>query len=144
MKIRWRNSPGVRVLSLPIARPGSRRGSFLGLQVVPGIMALVLKITLCFNAILSNHPTLAFSHRVQKSVLALKHVYYHMWNRSPVQVWGMRRGAQGQSTGMTLRDGMGREVGGRFRMGKTCIPVADSCQKPLQYCKVISPQIKIN
>ena len=49
-------------------------------------MALVLKITLCFDAILSSHPTLAFSHRVQKSVLALKHVYYHMRNRLPVQI----------------------------------------------------------
>ena len=27
---------------------------------------------------------------------------------------------------MTLRDGMGREVGGWFRMGNTCIPMADS------------------
>jgi len=27
---------------------------------------------------------------------------------------------------MTQRDGMGREEGGRFRMGNTCIPVADS------------------
>ena len=35
--------------------------------------------------------------------------------------------AQGWCTGMTQRDGMGREVGGRFRMGNTCIPVADSC-----------------
>ena len=26
----------------------------------------------------------------------------------------------------TQRDGMGREEGGRFRMGNTCIPVADS------------------
>ena len=26
----------------------------------------------CFNAILSNHPTLAFSHRVQKSVLHIR------------------------------------------------------------------------
>ena len=41
--------------------------------------------------------------------------------------------------------GMGREVGGGFRMGNTCTPVADSCQcmaKPLQYCKVISLQLK--
>ena len=30
-------------------------------------------------------------------------------------------------TGTTQRDGMGREEGGRFRMGNTCIPVADSC-----------------
>ena len=29
---------------------------------------------------------------------------------------------------MTQWDGMGREVGGWFRMGNTCTPVADSCQ----------------
>ena len=40
----------------------------------------------------------------------------------------MRQGAQGWSTGMTLRDGMGREVGGRVRMGNTCAPMADSCE----------------
>ena len=36
-------------------------------------------------------------------------------------------------------DGVGREEGGGFRMGNTCIPVADSFRylaKPLQYCKV--------
>ena len=34
---------------------------------------------------------------------------------------------------------MGREVGGGFRMGKTCTVMADSSQcmaKPIQYCKV--------
>ena len=30
-------------------------------------------------------------------------------------------------TGMTQRDGMGREVGGGFRMGNTYTPVADAC-----------------
>ena len=30
-------------------------------------------------------------------------------------------------TGMTQRDGTGREDGGGFRIGNTCIPVADSC-----------------
>ena len=60
--------------------------------------------------------------------IALKHVYYHMWFRLPVQVRCMRQGAQGWSTGMTLTDGMGREVGGEFRMGKTCTPMPDSCQ----------------
>ena len=29
---------------------------------------------------------------------------------------------------MTLRDGMGKEVGGRLKMGNTCTPMADSCQ----------------
>ena len=28
---------------------------------------------------------------------------------------------------MTQRDGTGREEGGGFRMGNTCIPVVDSC-----------------
>ena len=31
-------------------------------------------------------------------------------------------------TGKTQRDGMGKEVGGGFRMGDTCTPMADSCQ----------------
>ena len=31
-----------------------------------------------------------------------------------------------QCTGMTLRDEMGREVGGGFRIGDTCTPMADS------------------
>ena len=64
-----------------------------------------------------------------------------MGNRSPVQVQCMRQGAQGWCTGMTLGDGLVREVGGGFRMKNTCTPMADSCQcmaKPLQYCKVIS------
>ena len=30
--------------------------------------------------------------------------------------------------GMTLRDGMGRGVGGGFMMGNTCTSMADSCQ----------------
>ena len=34
--------------------------------------------------------------------------------------------AWGWCTGTTQRDGMGREEGGRFRMGNTCITVADS------------------
>ena len=35
--------------------------------------------------------------------------------------------AWGWCTGMNQRDGTGREEGGGFRMGNTCIPVADSC-----------------
>ena len=40
----------------------------------------------------------------------------------------MRQDAQGWCTGMTLRDGMGREVGGKVRMANTCTPMADSCE----------------
>ena len=53
--------------------------------------------------------------------------------------------ARGWCTGMTQKDGMGNEVGGAFRMENTCTPVADSCQcmaKEIQYCKVISLQLK--
>ena len=50
----------------------------------------------------------------------------------------MRQDAQGWCTGMTQRDGMGREVGVGFRMAGSC-----QCMvKPLQYCKVISLQLK--
>ena len=40
----------------------------------------------------------------------------------------MRPGAWGWCTGMTQRDGNGREVGGGFRMGNTCKPMAVSFQ----------------
>ena len=45
---------------------------------------------------------------------------------------------QNQNT-VTSQTIMGREEGGEFRMGNTCIPVVDSFQylaKPIQYCKV--------
>ena len=35
--------------------------------------------------------------------------------------------AWGWCTGMTQRDGTGREEGVWFRMGNMCIPVVDSC-----------------
>ena len=59
----------------------------------------------------------------------------------------MRHGAQGQCTGMTLRGGMGREVGGGFRMGDTCIPMADSCECMAKTTTILQsnyPLIKIN
>ena len=36
-------------------------------------------------------------------------------------------GCSGLVHWMTQRDGMGKEVGGGFRMGNTCAPVVDSC-----------------
>ena len=51
----------------------------------------------------------------------------------------MIQGAGGWYTGMTQRDGKGREEGGEIRIGTTCTPMADPCQcmaKPIQYCKV--------
>ena len=41
--------------------------------------------------------------------------------------WTARRSNQPWFTGTTHRDGTGREAGGGFRMGSTCIPVEDSC-----------------
>ena len=40
----------------------------------------------------------------------------------------MRQGTQGWCIGLTLSDGMGREVGGWVRMGNTYTPMADSCE----------------
>ena len=42
--------------------------------------------------------------------------------------WMHETSARGWCTGMAQRDGMGREVGERFRMGNTCKCMADSCQ----------------
>ena len=59
--------------------------------------------------------------------------------QSPVQVRCTILDARGWCTGMTQRDGMGREEGRGFRMGNTCIPAVDSFRylaKPIQYCKV--------
>ena len=40
----------------------------------------------------------------------------------------MRQGAQGQCTGTMSVGRIGRVVGGGFRMGDTCAPMADSCE----------------
>ena len=42
--------------------------------------------------------------------------------------WMHETRARAWCTGMTLGDGMGREVGEGFWMGNTCAPVADSCR----------------
>ena len=59
--------------------------------------------------------------------MAMKHVKYHVGNELPVQIRCMMLDACGWCTGTTQRDSMGREEGGGFRMGNTCIPVVDSC-----------------
>ena len=76
--------------------------------------------------------------------IALKHLYYHMWNRWPVQVWCMKQGTESQCTGTTHGDGLGRE-GERGLGWGTHVHLwlihANVCQKPPQYCKVISLQL---
>ena len=46
---------------------------------------------------------------------------------SPVQVQCMIQDARGWCTGMTQKDGTGREVGEGFRMGNIYTPMVDSC-----------------
>ena len=58
-------------------------------------------------------------------------------SRFDARYWMLGAGALGRPRGM-VRGGR-REEGGGFRMGNTCIPVADSCwymAKPIQYCKL--------
>ena len=53
--------------------------------------------------------------------------------------WRMLHEKKLWCTGMTKRDGMGREVGGGFRIGNMCAPMVDSCwcmTKQIQYCKI--------
>ena len=57
----------------------------------------------------------------------------------------MRQGAQGWYTGMTLRDGMGREVGGGVQDGEHMCTHGGFMSvngKTQKYCKVISLQLK--
>ena len=57
---------------------------------------------------------------------ALKHIYYQVWNRSPVLVGCMRQVLRAGALGWPR--GMGWGGGGVFRMGRTCKSMADSCQ----------------
>ena len=67
----------------------------------------------------------------------LKNLFQH--HRSKASIRCTILDAWGWCTGTTQRDGMGREEGGGFTMGNTCIPVADSfwyLAKLIQLCKV--------
>ena len=80
--------------------------------------------------------------------IALKHVYYQMWNTSPAQVGCMRQVLGAGALGRPRRSGWrGRREGG-LGWGAHVNPwliQVNVWQKPLQYCKVISLQlIKIN
>ena len=69
----------------------------------------------------------------------MKHVKYHVGNELPVQVRCTMLDAWGWCTGTAKGDGVGREEGGGFGMGNTCVPVADSfwyLAKLIQLCKV--------
>ena len=70
--------------------------------------------------------TLSEKARVQwLERIALKHVYYHMWNRWPLQVWCMKQGTQSRCSGTTQRDSLRREVEGGSGSGGSRVSVAD-------------------
>ena len=76
--------------------------------------------------------------------MALKHEHYHMWNESPVQVWCMTG-----CLGLVHWDdpeGWNRDGGGRGVQDEkhvyTCDGFMSMYGKPIQYCKVISLQLK--
>ena len=80
--------------------------------------------------------------------IALKHVYYQVWNRSPAQVGYMRQVLRAGALGRPR----GKGWGGRWERGSgwgthvnPWLIHINVWQKPIQYCKVISLQlIKIN
>ena len=78
--------------------------------------------------------------------IVLKHVYYRVWSRWPVQVQYMKQSSQRYCAETTQRDGKGREVGGQFEMGGTHVYPwlihVNVWQKTPQYCKAISLQLK--
>ena len=47
--------------------------------------------------------------------------------KKPIASPGLIQDAWGWCTGMTRRDGTGKEEVEGFRMGNTCMPVADAC-----------------
>ena len=73
------------------------------------------------------------------------HVYYHMWNRCPVQVQCIKQDTQSQCIGTTQKgDGGGRGVQDG---GGTFMPMADSCQCMAKTTTVLYSnqlQIKVN
>ena len=76
--------------------------------------------------------------------IALKHIYYQVWNRSPVQIGCMRQvlraGALGRPRGMGWRGRWEGESGWGTHVNP-CLIHVNVWQKPLQYCKVISLQL---
>ena len=76
--------------------------------------------------------------------IELKHVYYQVWNRSPIQVGCMRQMLRAGALGWPRGMGWGRRWEGGSGRGTHINPWlihVNVWQKPLQYCKVISLQL---
>ena len=71
------------------------------------------------------------------------YIHHEMISQSRFNAWYWMLGAGALRWPKVMVQGGRRERG--FRMGNTCIPVADSCwcmAKQIQYCKVINLQLK--
>ena len=75
---------------------------------------------------------------------ALKHVYYQVWNRPPVQIGCMRQVLGAGAPGWPRGIGWGGRWEGGLGWGTYVNPWlihVNVWQKPLQYCKVVSLQL---
>ena len=80
------------------------------------------------------------------AIIALKHVYYHIRNRWPVQVQCMKQSTQSQCSGTTQKlgwDGGGCGVQDWGTHVHPWLIHVNVWQKPSQYCKVIILQLKL-
>ena len=76
--------------------------------------------------------------------IALKHVYYHMWNRDHCKFNAWSRALKAGALGQTIGMGWGGRLGGWFRMGGPMHPWlihVNVWEKPSQCCKVIILQL---
>ena len=76
--------------------------------------------------------------------IALKHVYYQVWNRLPAQAEWMRQVLRAGALGWPRGMGWGGRWEGGSGWGTHVNPwliYVNVWQKPLQYCKVISLQL---
>ena len=76
---------------------------------------LIMKMThaKCLASIIS------YDEQQQKVQTSTEYVFFPFYSF-------LKLASLGWCIGTTQRDGMGREEGGGFRMGNTCIPVVDS------------------
>ena len=120
-----------RSVFIPIPKKGNDKecSNYCAIAIISHASRLMLKIfqarILECHSPKSSHP-LPLPQSPKDCSIHLCPFCCHIRNKSPVQVRCRIQDAWGWCTGMTQRDGMGREEGGGFRMGNTCIPVADS------------------